>query len=73
MTGTSTNNRNGLNNPANVYFVSPNQYIVVDRVTGDLVQTSNLNKADWAVDSRIVIGPIAAQSELNNENEEKKP
>jgi len=41
------NSTNG--NRATAYFKSENQYVVVDDVTGDIVQVSNLNDPGWIV------------------------
>jgi RHS repeat-associated protein len=49
--GKSINMRN--NNPATAYFLTKNQYVVIDDITNEVVQISDLLKADWKVDTRI--------------------
>ena len=55
-TGTTINRATG--NPATAYFVSENQYVVIDNVTVDLVQVSNRNDPRWFHDMDIVLPPI---------------
>lgn len=50
-TGTATNRTN--QNPATAYFRSENQYVVIDDVTGDIVQASDLYDPDWIVSDYI--------------------
>ena len=50
-TGTAINRATG--NPATAYFTGPNQYVVVDNVTHDIVQVSDLTDPNWNVDSGI--------------------
>lgn len=52
MTGETINATTG--NPATAYFLSGNQYVIIDSVTKQLVQVSNLNDLNWIVDSRII-------------------
>ncbi|NDK08446.1 S8 family serine peptidase [Candidatus Gracilibacteria bacterium] len=51
--GKSIDNFDGRNDPATAYFISDNQYIVVNNRTGDIVQISDKNYLDWKVDARI--------------------
>jgi filamentous hemagglutinin len=51
--GTSVDNTAGKNDPATVYGSPPNNYIVVNDVTGQVVQVSNRRNPAWVPDNRI--------------------
>lgn len=52
-TGSAVNRANG--NSATAYFSSTNQYVIVDDVTGDLVQASDRFDDGWIPDGGIVM------------------
>jgi hypothetical protein len=49
----SVDNYNWKNDPATVYFISNNQYIVINNITWDVVQVSDKKDIWWVVDERI--------------------
>jgi hypothetical protein len=51
-TRVAVNKSNG--NPATAYFNEAGDYVVVDDITGDLVQLSQFGDADWIPDSSII-------------------
>lgn len=55
--GTSVDNTGGKSDPATVYGDPPNNYIVVNDVTGQVVQVSNRNNLAWVPDDRIQWNP----------------
>ena len=49
----SVDNFDWKNDPATAFFISDNQYVVVNNITWDVVQVSDKNDLWWIIDARI--------------------
>jgi len=51
--GKSVDNYNWKNDPATVYFISDNQYVVINNNDLSITQVSDKNDSNWVIDGRI--------------------